>query len=577
MNVCGMSRGPYTNDAGGRVDPPCRRPRRSARPRSRRTTRPRCWWTCSGEPAPRGARCSITATRPPVVSRRGLDGDEAAEEPERLAFVGRRARSVRLRCCWSCCAPRGCHAVIAAMPRACAVARPSLGTRGSSSVARGGAGVHAGDGYSRDERCGAGDRRARPTRSRARRRRGLPREQYFRELAARLRRVDRLRRACAGTRSIPQTRLMTSDAPRGADRARASSRPRRRRRPARLIVASEYIGEDFNTFAGLAPPAGPGRRSSVTTTRRPPGAQRPLPRRARSRRHPVRAARGVRQPRPRAGARSTSPAASTSGTSRAEDADALARVAGAIADGHPHVRCASTPPAVPRAPARPGSSSSARDEVELITPPARELLAAMRSPALTASEETPRGRCWRSPRSPAAAAPRRRAGSPTSSPSRARSAGSRCTPRCPTAARTAASRSCSSAAPRRTATALRLEAHGVDRARARGRRRCSRRACTNPEIAATLVLSPVHRPGPHQEPVREDRRRLAPGAGRTRLPRRLPAAARTARAAHRRRRLRGRVAPAHAGRCRNGCAGRDLGRPGDGRARPDPGARAGGR
>ena len=81
-------------------------------------------------------------------------------------------------------------------------------------------------------------------------RRGLPREQYYGELAARLRRVVDCDAMCWHTVD-PQTRLITSDAPEEllnegvftpATAAEAGAR----------IVASEYFVKDVNTFAALA-------------------------------------------------------------------------------------------------------------------------------------------------------------------------------------------------------------------------------------------------------------------------------------------------------------------------------------
>lgn len=80
--------------------------------------------------------------------------------------------------------------------------------------------------------------------------RGLPREEFFAELAPRLRRVIPNVASCWHTLD-PHTRLLTGDASadlvdRGvftADAAKAASR---------LIVRSEYVVDDVNTFAGLA-------------------------------------------------------------------------------------------------------------------------------------------------------------------------------------------------------------------------------------------------------------------------------------------------------------------------------------
>src|SRR4051812_2365974 len=86
--------------------------------------------------------------------------------------------------------------------------------------------------------------------------RGLPREEFFAELSARVRRVVDNDASCWHTMD-PTTRLLTSDAPQeliergvfSADEALAAGE---------LIVRSEYMVEDVNTFAGLA-----GRRVPV--------------------------------------------------------------------------------------------------------------------------------------------------------------------------------------------------------------------------------------------------------------------------------------------------------------------------
>ena len=81
--------------------------------------------------------------------------------------------------------------------------------------------------------------------------RGLPREEFFAELAPRLRRVIDNDASCWHTLD-PHTRLMTSDSPdelieRGVFTPETGPRP-----PGELIVRSEYLVEDVNTFAGLA-------------------------------------------------------------------------------------------------------------------------------------------------------------------------------------------------------------------------------------------------------------------------------------------------------------------------------------
>jgi hypothetical protein len=80
--------------------------------------------------------------------------------------------------------------------------------------------------------------------------RGLPREQYYAELAARLRRVVDSDATCWHTLD-PQTRVMTSDAPhelieRGVYTSETAGAA------GRLLVRSEYFVEDLNAFARLA-------------------------------------------------------------------------------------------------------------------------------------------------------------------------------------------------------------------------------------------------------------------------------------------------------------------------------------
>jgi DNA-binding CsgD family transcriptional regulator len=81
-------------------------------------------------------------------------------------------------------------------------------------------------------------------------RRGLPREQYYGELAARLRRVIDCDATCWHTLD-PQTRLITSDAPHEL-LSEGVFTPETAAAAGARIVASEYFIEDVNTFAGLA-------------------------------------------------------------------------------------------------------------------------------------------------------------------------------------------------------------------------------------------------------------------------------------------------------------------------------------
>src|SRR5437660_12655879 len=80
--------------------------------------------------------------------------------------------------------------------------------------------------------------------------RSLPREEYYAEVTARLRRVVPSAATCWHT-TDPQTRLLTSDSPDelvssgvfGAETVTAAGAG---------IVASEYLVKDVNTFAALA-------------------------------------------------------------------------------------------------------------------------------------------------------------------------------------------------------------------------------------------------------------------------------------------------------------------------------------
>ena len=163
---------------------------------------------------------------------------------------------------------------------------------------------------------------------------------------------------------------MTSDAPkelieRGVFAAERH-RPRGTARPQRVHV------DDVNTFAEPRR-ATDARRDPRPRHSRRPRAQRALPRPARAGRHPPRTARRVRHPWTRVGGRPHRRGAS-SGAFQQRDADALApsRARSPAASAR---RCASMRRDASPASSRRGWSCSApHDEVELITPPARELL-----------------------------------------------------------------------------------------------------------------------------------------------------------------------------------------------------------
>jgi DNA-binding CsgD family transcriptional regulator len=208
--------------------------------------------------------------------------------------------------------------------------------------------------------------------------RGLPRDEYFAQLAPRLRRVIDNDASCWHTLD-PHTRLMTSDAPaelveRGIFTAETATTA------GELLVRSEYLVLDSNTFAELA-----ARRIPVGTLDQ---ATRGHPERSARYRdllepagipHELRAAFVIRG---RVWGAVHIARRAQSGAFTRRDADALARVASAIANG---IRASLRFDA-----ARRGSSTEApglivvdaTNAVELITPPARALLDALGSNAL---------------------------------------------------------------------------------------------------------------------------------------------------------------------------------------------------
>jgi DNA-binding CsgD family transcriptional regulator len=314
--------------------------------------------------------------------------------------------------------------------------------------------------------------------------RGLPREQYYAEVSARLRRVVPSDAACWHTLD-PQTRLMTSDAPHElvsegvftADTVTAAG--------ARLI-ASEYFVEDVNTFAQLA-----SRRVPVATLTQAAGG------------HPERSARYRELLAPSGIPHELRAAFVSRGRCwgavhfarredrpefTADDVTALASIAGVVAEGiraslrfdaGRRVADSTSPGFVVLGP---------HNDVELITPSARELLTAMRTAAQAKDDETP-------PSPLLALAAFIRSAShgadgrghtvavPTSSGWVTLHAS---LPDGGTAGRVAIVVE-HAATP--ASTAVRLEAHGVT-AREREVAALLARGLTNPEIAAHLVLSP---------------------------------------------------------------------------------------
>jgi DNA-binding CsgD family transcriptional regulator len=215
--------------------------------------------------------------------------------------------------------------------------------------------------------------------------RGLSRERYFREAADRLRRVVDCDATCWHTLD-PETRMMTSDAPHELIEAGVFT-PETAPAAGALLVASEYLREDVNTFASLAGKRTPVARLSEATRGHSARSARyrdlllpsgiPFELRAAfvSRGRCWGAVHMARRDDKRDFSR--------------EDAAALARVAGAIADG---IRTAVRLDAArrPEDPAAPGLVVlGPTNEVELITAPARELFAALRSPVVTGSDDAP--------------------------------------------------------------------------------------------------------------------------------------------------------------------------------------------
>ena len=314
--------------------------------------------------------------------------------------------------------------------------------------------------------------------------RGLPREQYYAEVTARLRRVVPSDAACWHTLD-PQTRLMTSDAPQElvsegvftADTVMAAGA---------LLVASEYFVEDVNTFAGLA-----SRRVPVGTLSQATSGHHERSARYRDLLAPSGIPYELRAAfvsRGRCWGAVHIARREHRADFSAEDVAALASVAALIAEGirgslrfdaGRHAAGTTAPGLV---------VLGLHDDVELITPPAQELLSALRSPVQAESDETPP-----SPLLTLAAFTRSGPHDPS---------GDQHTVAVPTSSgwiTLHASLPDGGAAGRvaivierattPASSAIRLEANGVT-AREREIASLLARGLTNPEIAARLVLSP---------------------------------------------------------------------------------------
>jgi len=211
--------------------------------------------------------------------------------------------------------------------------------------------------------------------------RGLPRKEFFAELSPRLRKVIDSDASCWHTLD-PQTRLMTSDSPEELIEHGVFA-PDETQAAGALLVRSEYLVEDVNTFAGLAARRVPVGILDHATRGAPESSVRyrdlllpaDIP-------HELRAAFVIRG---RVWGAVHIARRAASGPFEPRDADALADVVSAVARG---IRASLRFDAARRVTGidAPGLVVlGPRDEVELITPPARELLASMRSdrPAYT--------------------------------------------------------------------------------------------------------------------------------------------------------------------------------------------------
>ncbi len=213
--------------------------------------------------------------------------------------------------------------------------------------------------------------------------RGLPREDFFAELAPRLRKVIPNDATCWHTLD-PQTRLLTSDSPAELigmgvytpDEAAAAGE---------VIVRSEYLVDDVNTFAGLA-----GRRVPVGTLDQATHGDAQSSARYRDVLAPAGIPHELRAAfvlRGRVWGAVHVARRADSGPFEQRDVIALAGVAGSIARG---IRASLRFDAARRATGveAPGLVVlGVGDEVELITPPAHELLDSLRAEPTHAARE----------------------------------------------------------------------------------------------------------------------------------------------------------------------------------------------
>jgi DNA-binding CsgD family transcriptional regulator len=313
--------------------------------------------------------------------------------------------------------------------------------------------------------------------------RGLPREEYYAEVTARLRRVVPSAAACWHTVD-PSTHLVTSDSPTELI-SRGIFTPDGATAAGQGIIASEYFVQDLNTFASLAR-----KRVPVGTLTGATGGKLERSVRYQNVLEPAGIPYELRAAfvtRGRCWGAVHIARLEGQPDFTAQDVSALASVTGLVAEG---IRASL------RLDASRGSDAGAtspglmllgpRNEVELITPPARELLDLLSSGVSSGSGEIPPSAVLAlaeyTRRAPAGAEPKAVA-VPTGAGWITLHAS---LPDGNTAGRVAivVERSASPAA-----TAVRLEAHGVT-AREREIAGCLAAGLTNSDIAERLVLSP---------------------------------------------------------------------------------------